>query len=209
MNELQTVLTQHKITPEQIAQFGVVAAANPLEGTVQENKSVFDRLISEVVAPNFNALIDALMQQGGASQIGAYPINGIEGETVQQLLLGLRQYIDHTVIEGGGVTPIERATWSGKSRVMTRQVSLAPDSWTAGEQYHGIQSYSQAAFILGLTEHMQVNIAPDVQLLGSMDNAGIQALLSENRMGQAVFTILGEVPSIDLSFQIDLVEVDL
>ncbi len=209
MSSLHTLLSEHKITPEEISQYGVVAAANPLDGTVQENKSIFDRLISQVVAPRFNALIDTLMAQGGAEQIGAYPISGIDGQTVQQLLLGLRQYIDRTVIEGGGVTPTERQTWDGKSRVMTRQVTLAKQSWSAGELHNGIPSFYQSAFIPGLTEYMQVNISPDIELLAYMDNAGIQAIISENRDGQAIFTILGDMPPEDMLMQVELVEVDL
>ena len=49
-----------KITAEQLAQKGVVAAPDRLTGNPQENKMVFDRLIREVVAVAVNMAIDVL-----------------------------------------------------------------------------------------------------------------------------------------------------
>ena len=48
---------QH-ITPEQIAQYGVVAAPDRLTGRAEENKMIFDRLVRELVAVVVNAIID-------------------------------------------------------------------------------------------------------------------------------------------------------
>lgn len=50
----------YKITDQQIAEKGVVAAPDMLTGTAQENKGVFDRLVRETVAPAFNNVLDAL-----------------------------------------------------------------------------------------------------------------------------------------------------
>lgn len=55
-------ITDHKITPEQIAEKGVVAAPDTLTGTAQENKGVFDRLTREIVAPAVNAALDELKE---------------------------------------------------------------------------------------------------------------------------------------------------
>lgn len=49
-----------KITPEQIAQKGVIASPDTLNGTADENKSVFDRLASEIIAPAVNAALDEM-----------------------------------------------------------------------------------------------------------------------------------------------------
>ena len=38
------------ITPEQVAQYGVVAAPDRLTGRAQDNKAIFDRLVRELVA---------------------------------------------------------------------------------------------------------------------------------------------------------------
>lgn len=49
-----------KISAEQLAQMGVVAAPDKLTGSPQENKLVFDRLIREVVAVAVNLAIDTI-----------------------------------------------------------------------------------------------------------------------------------------------------
>lgn len=46
------------ITPEQIAEYGVVAAPDRLTGNPQDNKAIFDRLVRELVAVVVNEIID-------------------------------------------------------------------------------------------------------------------------------------------------------
>lgn len=46
------------ITPEQVAQYGVVAAPDVLKGKPADNKAVFDRLVRELVANVVNQIID-------------------------------------------------------------------------------------------------------------------------------------------------------
>lgn len=53
-------LEDMRITPEDIAGRGVVAAPDILQGTPAENKAVFDRLIREHVALAVNGMLDAL-----------------------------------------------------------------------------------------------------------------------------------------------------
>lgn len=56
MNEL----SDFRITDEDVAQKGVVAAPDRLTGTAAQNKAVFDRLIRDAVKEKYNALITAL-----------------------------------------------------------------------------------------------------------------------------------------------------
>lgn len=49
-----------KITPQQIAEKGVIASPDTLTGTPDENKSVFDRLASEIIVPSVNGAIEML-----------------------------------------------------------------------------------------------------------------------------------------------------
>ena len=56
-------ITDYKITEQQIAEKGVVAAPDMLTGTAQENKGVFDRLVRETVAPAFNSVLDGLADE--------------------------------------------------------------------------------------------------------------------------------------------------
>ncbi len=53
-------LSDLRITPEDIAQHGVIAAPDILRGTPAENKALFDRLIREHVALAVNGMLDAL-----------------------------------------------------------------------------------------------------------------------------------------------------
>lgn len=85
-----------KITPEEISQKGVCAAPDRLTGTAAENKAVFDRLIREVVAGDFNGLVDALTAATGASEIGA-TVEGMTGKSVQALLMALKAATDQKV----------------------------------------------------------------------------------------------------------------
>lgn len=51
-----------RITAEELAAKGVVAAPDVLNGTPAENKKVFDRLVAELVTPAYNACADAVDQ---------------------------------------------------------------------------------------------------------------------------------------------------
>lgn len=51
-------IRDYKITDAQIAEKGVIASPDTLTGTADENKRVFDRLVRECVAPQFNAIVD-------------------------------------------------------------------------------------------------------------------------------------------------------
>lgn len=53
-------LSELRITDSDVAQHGVVSAPDKLTGSAQENKSVFDGLVSEVVKDKHNGLVDAL-----------------------------------------------------------------------------------------------------------------------------------------------------
>lgn len=47
-----------RVTPETVAEYGVVSAPDILSGTPAQNKALFDRLVREKVAPALNALLD-------------------------------------------------------------------------------------------------------------------------------------------------------
>lgn len=49
-----------KITTQQMDAKGVCAAPNILNGTPAENKAIFDRMVRQVVAPAYNACVDAV-----------------------------------------------------------------------------------------------------------------------------------------------------
>ena len=49
-----------KITEAQLNANGVIAAPDVLNGTAAENKAIFDRLVRSIVAPAYNACVDAV-----------------------------------------------------------------------------------------------------------------------------------------------------
>ncbi|MFR4853195.1 MAG: hypothetical protein ACLUAY_11970 [Butyricicoccus sp.] len=51
-------IRDYKITDAQIAEKGVIASPDTLTGTADENKRVFDRLVRECVAPQFNEIVE-------------------------------------------------------------------------------------------------------------------------------------------------------
>lgn len=51
-------IRDYKITDAQIAEKGVIASPDTLTGTADENKRVFDRLVRECVAPQFNQIVE-------------------------------------------------------------------------------------------------------------------------------------------------------
>ena len=51
-------IRDYKITDAQFSEKGVIAAPDTLTGTAAENKGVFDRFAREIIAPQFNAIVD-------------------------------------------------------------------------------------------------------------------------------------------------------
>ena len=51
-------IRDYKITDAQFSEKGVIAAPDTLKGTAAENKGVFDRFAREIIAPQFNAIVD-------------------------------------------------------------------------------------------------------------------------------------------------------
>lgn len=78
-------ISELKINSDGIDKNGVIAAPDKLNGTADENKKVFDRLIRSYVMGLYNALIDALTAQTGASEIGAN-IESVVTKTIQGVL---------------------------------------------------------------------------------------------------------------------------
>lgn len=51
-------IRDYKITDAQFSEKGVIAAPDTLTGTAAENKGVFDRFAREIIAPQFNSIVD-------------------------------------------------------------------------------------------------------------------------------------------------------
>ena len=53
-------MSLEKITTQQMDAKGVCAAPDVLSGTPAQNKAVFDRMVRELIAPAYNAAVDAV-----------------------------------------------------------------------------------------------------------------------------------------------------
>ena len=63
-------LANNKITNDEILANGVQSQPNKLTGTAQQNKAVFDALITNLVKGKINGLIDGLNDASAAMEIG-------------------------------------------------------------------------------------------------------------------------------------------
>ena len=103
--------SDNKITDAEIAANGVQAQPNKLTGSALENKKVFDKLIDAVVQEKFNALIDELIAQTAAGQIGA-SVSGMTATNVGDALLELltaMQDITQGSVADGSITTVKLA----------------------------------------------------------------------------------------------------
>ena len=91
-------IADFKLKDSDIAAKGVVAAPTVLNGSPEENKKIFDRLVREVFKGDFNSLIDALAAATGAGEIGA-AVEGLTGATVQAVLNAVKAGLDGKVAD--------------------------------------------------------------------------------------------------------------
>lgn len=79
MSELQ------KITTEQMDAVGVVSAPDVLSGTPSENKSIFDKMVRQLVAPAYNQAVDAINSiEQTETGIQAAEAERVQAETERQ-----------------------------------------------------------------------------------------------------------------------------
>lgn len=93
-------LNNRKILDTDVTTKGVVAAPNILNGSAQQNKAIFDRLIREIVKERLNALIDDLTAVTAAGELGA-SVEGVTGNTVQAVLSALKAEVDTKAGDAG------------------------------------------------------------------------------------------------------------
>lgn len=79
-------IQEQKITEAAIAANGVQSRPDKLTGTAEQNKKVFDALVTAVVKERFNALLDELTGTTAAAQLGITMISGFSAGNVQTAL---------------------------------------------------------------------------------------------------------------------------
>lgn len=118
-------MTDHKITENMMENKQVTDAPDQPQGTAQQNKYLFDRLAKEVIIPAFNALIDSLINAGGAD-IGV-SVPGVSGTTVKEVLNSMKTLIDDRYTKSQS-----DANLKNKTDPLIKSVKLDPQTgiWT-------------------------------------------------------------------------------
>lgn len=83
-----------KITEEELSTHGATTFETIPSMTPEAAKAKFDEVAKEIIAPKFNALIDALGANDAAGQIGVQAIDGVAGSNVQAVLEALKALLD-------------------------------------------------------------------------------------------------------------------
>lgn len=78
-------IRDYKITDAQFSEKGVIAAPDTLTGTAAENKGVFDRFAREIIAPQFNAIVDKFADmEESANNWSAKEAQRVQQESARQ-----------------------------------------------------------------------------------------------------------------------------
>jgi hypothetical protein len=106
-------ISNAKITQSDITAHGIVAKPNKLPGPAASNKMAFDELVREVVAVRVNQLIDGLLADAAAGELGVDDtVMQLGVQTVQEALEALlanMQQITQGGVSDGSVTTIKLA----------------------------------------------------------------------------------------------------
>lgn len=160
------MLTDKKVTKEQLQSKGVIAAPDRLTGSAAENKAVFDRLIGDIVAVNLNPIIDELVGSGGAANIGG-SVAGLSGSNVQALLVSLKGYADTKFQSEKGYIDEQIAVLKAYAdeKIAQAQASASQAVQAAGQAAQVAQeALERAAQVYGLASSAQASASQALEL---------------------------------------------
>lgn len=110
-------IRDYKITDAQFSEKGVIAAPDTLTGTAAENKGVFDRFAREIIAPQFNAIVDEFADmEESANSWSAEEAQRVQQENARQ------------TAEQGRVSAEETRVQSEAARVSAESQRAAAES---------------------------------------------------------------------------------
>lgn len=190
-----------RITPEEIAALGVVAAPDKLTGKAADNKAIFDRLVRELVTTTYNGLLDALEADTGADGLGAAPFANVAGATVQQQIRDVQANHEKLREAGGaayvGAEPVGVITGENVQKQMIQTHTLLQDK--GGAAYIGAEPFN------GVPSNTVQSQIRDVQQNVDDINAGIiptQSVTME-KLGLDVLEQLEAPPTPHFSSELD------
>lgn len=126
------MLFSKKITSEEISRYGVEAAPDRLDNSSFENKKIFDRLVRVVVAQKFNELIDVLVSEKGAENIGS------EAGTVAEHIFSKNNPHSITAEQLGAVKKEELSAYMSVDRYRGSEDGVVARSNLADNAQNGI-----------------------------------------------------------------------
>ena len=110
-------IRDYKITDAQFSEKGVIAAPDTLTGTTAENKGVFDRFAREIIAPQFNAIVDKFADmEESANSWSAEEAQRVQQENARQ------------TAEQGRVSAEETRVQSEKTRLSAESQRAAAET---------------------------------------------------------------------------------
>lgn len=83
-----------KISEEELSRVGVELLDDKPALPANDVKQKFEETAKKLLAPKFNALVDALQAATAAASLGAKAPDGLDGSTVQDLLNALKAFVD-------------------------------------------------------------------------------------------------------------------
>ena len=89
--------------------------------TSQEMQEKFDEPAKKLLAPKFNALVDALQAVAAAASLGAAAPDGLDGSTVQDLLNALKKFADAHLADESNPHNVKAAQTGAYTREETDQ----------------------------------------------------------------------------------------
>lgn len=190
-----------RITPEEIAALGVVAAPDKLTGKAEENKAIFDRLVRELVAATYNGLLDALEAPAGAAELGAEPFPNVASATVQGQLRDVQA--NHEALrEQGGAAYVGAEPFGGLAGETVQRQMEETHEMLHGE---GGAAYIGAAPFNGVPAKTVQGQLRDIQQNVEDINDGIipQQSVTMEKLGLDVLEQLEAPPTPHFSTELD------
>lgn len=110
-----------KISEEELSSVGVELLDDKPAFPANEVKQKFEETAKKLLAPKFNALVDALQAATAAASLGAKAPDGLDGSTVQDLLNALKAFVDAHLKDKGNPHNVTAAQTGAYTRAETDQ----------------------------------------------------------------------------------------
>jgi hypothetical protein len=102
------------------------------------------------------------------------------------------------------VTDEEKAAWNAKQKkVKIKSITLISNNWGGSDT-----TYTQVVNIPEVTVNSKIDLQPDSIVLNQLISDGVSALYVENNDGAFTAYAIGAIPTVDLTIQVTVMEVE-